>query len=293
MALTVKITFLASCLKHYYGEGALSKAEKKLWRRLYKYDKEQRYLRKRSELDEALEEVFDQTTLMTIYSLMKKGLIKEFYGVVSAGKESRIYLAKDSKLNYLAVKIYLVASAEFRKNRVMYISGDPRFKRIPNDFRKFIYLWARREYSNLEAAYNAEVPVPKPLFIENNILGMSFIGEDGQRYPTLAEVKVERDALIEVYLQVIDAVEKLYHGARLVHGDLSEYNIFLLPENRIAFIDLSQAVHIEQPQADQLLLRDLKNIVRYFKKNNLEVEDYRELFKKITGHTPAYDISEE
>ncbi|MCL7389292.1 MAG: serine protein kinase RIO [Thaumarchaeota archaeon] len=271
----------------------MSKAEKKLWRRLYKYDREQRYLRKRSELDEALEEVFDQTTLMTIYSLMKKGLIKEFYGVVSAGKESRIYLAKDSSLNYLAVKIYLVASAEFRKNRVMYVSGDPRFKRIPNDFRKFIYLWARREYSNLEAAYNVGVPVPKPLFVENNVLGMSFIGEDEKRYPTLAEVKVERNVLIDVYPQVIDAVEKLYHGARLVHGDLSEYNIFLLPENHIAFIDLSQAVHVEQPQADQLLLRDLKNIARYFKKNGLQVEDYRELFKKITGRIPVYDVSEE
>jgi RIO kinase 1 len=280
-------------LKALLRREVLSKAEKKLWRRLYKYDREQRYLRKRSELDEALEEVFDQTTLMTIYSLMKKGLIKEFYGVVSAGKESRIYLAKDSSLNYLAVKIYLVASAEFRKNRVMYVSGDPRFKRIPNDFRKFIYLWARREYSNLEAAYNAGVPVPKPLFVENNVLGMSFIGEDEKRYPTLAEVKVERNVLIDVYPQVIDAVEKLYHGARLVHGDLSEYNIFLLPENHIAFIDLSQAVHVEQPQADQLLLRDLKNIARYFKKNGLQVEDYRELFKKITGRIPVYDVSEE
>lgn len=280
-------------LKALLRREVLSKAEKKLWRRLYKYDREQRYLRKRSELDEALEEVFDQTTLMTIYSLMKKGLIKEFYGVVSAGKESRIYLAKDSSLNYLAVKIYLVASAEFRKNRVMYVSGDPRFKRIPNDFRKFIYLWARREYSNLEAAYNVGVPVPKPLFVENNVLGMSFIGEDEKRYPTLAEVKVERNVLIDVYPQVIDAVEKLYHGARLVHGDLSEYNIFLLPENHIAFIDLSQAVHVEQPQADQLLLRDLKNIARYFKKNGLQVEDYRELFKKITGRIPVYDVSEE
>jgi len=280
-------------LKALLRREVLSKAEKKLWRRLYKYDREQRYLRKRSELDEALEEVFDQTTLMTIYNLMKKGLIKEFYGVVSAGKESRIYLARDSSLNYVAVKIYLVASAEFRKNRVMYVSGDPRFKRIPNDFRKFIYLWARREYSNLEAAYNAGVPVPKPLFVENNVLGMSFIGEDGQRYPTLAEAKVERDVLIEVYPQVIDAVEKLYHEARLVHGDLSEYNISLLPENHIAFIDLSQAVHIEQPQADQLLLRDLRNIVRYFEKNGLGVEDYRELFKKITGRTPVFDVSEE
>ncbi|MEM1584617.1 MAG: serine protein kinase RIO [Nitrososphaerota archaeon] len=271
----------------------MSKVEKKIWRRLYKYDREQRYLKKRSELDEVLEEVFDQTTLMTIYDLMKKGLIKEFYGVVSAGKESRIYLARDSNLNYLAVKIYLVISAEFKKNRVIYVSGDPRFNRIPSDFRKFIYLWARREYSNLEAAYNVGVPVPKPLFVKNNVLGMSFMGEDGERYPTLAEVKIEKEVLEEIYPQVIEAVQKLYHEAKLIHGDLSEYNIFLIPENRIAFIDLSQAVRIEQPQAEQLFLRDLKNIVKYFKKNDLEVEDYKILFEKITGHPPLYDLGEE
>ena len=271
----------------------MSKIEKKLWRKLYKYDREQRYLRKRSEHNEVLEEVFDQSTLMTIYSLMKKGLIKEFYGVVSSGKESRIYLAKDSSSKYLAVKIYLVTSAEFRKNRVMYVSGDPRFNRVPNDFRKFIYLWARREYSNLEAAYNAGVPVPKPLFVENNVLGMEFIGENGQRYPTLVEVRLEREVLEEIYPQVIDAVEKLYHGAELVHGDLSEYNIFLLPNNRISLIDLSQAVHKEQPQAEQLLLRDLKNIARFFEKNGLRVEDHKELFRKIAGYTPTFEISED
>lgn len=269
--------------------GEVSKIEKKLWRKIYKHDREQRYLRKRSELNEVLEEVFDQTTLMTLYDLMKRGLIKEFYGVVSAGKESRIYLAKDSGSKYLAVKIYLVASAEFRKKRVMYVAGDPRFKRVPNDFRKFIHLWARREYSNLEAAYAAGVPVPKPLFIEDNILGMEFVGENGRRYPTLIEAKPGRGPLQEIYPQVIDAVEKLYHRAKLVHGDLSEYNIFLLPGNRISLIDLSQAVRIEQPQAEQLLLRDLKNIIRFFEKNGLEVEGYKEVFRKITGYTPIFD----
>ena len=96
------------------------KAEKKLRIREYRYEREQRYLRKRSEFDEVLEEVFDRQTLMTIYNLMNKGLIREFYGVVSAGKESRIYLAKGRDDVDLAVKIYLIISAEFKKRRMMY-----------------------------------------------------------------------------------------------------------------------------------------------------------------------------
>ena len=163
---------------------------------------------------------------------------------------------------------------------------DPRFKRVPKDFRDFIYLWARREYSNLEAAYEAGVPVPKPYFVRNNVLGMEFIGEDGKRYPTLVEIKLEREDYEEIYPRVVEAVKRLYRNAKLIHGDLSEYNIFILPNNDIILIDLSQAVRIEQPIADSLLLRDLKNIVRFFKKNGVETLEPDELFVEITGREP-------
>ena len=262
------------------------KIEKKLRSREYKYEREQRYLRKRSELDEVLEEVFDQQTLMTLYDLMNKKLIRDFYGVVSAGKESRIYLAKREDGEDMAVKIYLVVSAEFRRNRLMYVVDDPRFKKAPKDFRDFIYLWARREYRNLEAAYEAGVPVPKPYFVRNNILGMEFIGEEGKRYPTLIEVKLEEEVYVRVYEQVMEAVEKLYRNAMLVHGDLSEYNIFILPDDSIVLIDLSQAVHVEQPIAEKLLLRDLKNVSRYFRKHGVKVEEPEEVFERLTGHPP-------
>ncbi|MEM4038347.1 MAG: RIO1 family regulatory kinase/ATPase, partial [Nitrososphaerota archaeon] len=80
----------------------------------------------------------------------------------------------------------------------------------------------------------------------------------------------------------------LYREAKLVHGDLSEYNIFILPDNRIVLIDLSQALHVDQPLSHQLLLRDLTNITRYFKKNGLEVGEPSKLFEEITGNAPEY-----
>jgi len=262
------------------------KLEKKLRAREYRYEREQRYLRKRSELDEVLEEVFDRRTLMTIYELMNRGLIDDFYGVVSAGKESRIYYAENRDGEPLAVKIYLITSAEFKKTRSMYVAYDPRFQRVPRDFRDFIYLWARREYRNLEDAYEAGVPVPKPYFVRNNVLGMQFIGEDGKRYPLLMEVELEPEVYPSIYEQVLDAVKKLYREAKLIHGDLSEYNIFITPEDRIILIDLSQAVRIEQPVADELLLRDLRNITRYFKKMGVETPEPEELFIEIAGRRP-------
>ena len=266
--------------------GKEDKLEKKLRVREYRYEREQRYLRKRSELDEVLEEVFDRRTLMTIYELMNRGFIKNFYGVVSAGKESRIYYAEGKGGEPLAVKIYLIISAEFKKTRAMYVSYDPRFQKVPRDFRDFIYLWARREYRNLEDAHDAGVPVPRPYFVRNNVLGMQFIGEDGKRYPLLMEVELEPELYPKIYEQVVEAVKKLYREARLIHGDLSEYNIFITPEDEIILIDLSQAVRVEQPVADELLLRDLRNITRYFRRMGVEVPEPEELFAEVAGRRP-------
>ncbi|MEM1905898.1 MAG: serine protein kinase RIO [Nitrososphaerota archaeon] len=262
------------------------KLEKRLRIREYRYEREQRYLRKRSELNEVLEEVFDQQTLMTLYELMNRGLIKDFYGVVSAGKESRIYYAEGGGDETLAVKIYLITSAEFRKTRFTYVLHDPRFQRVPKDFRDFIYLWARREYRNLKEAYEAGVPVPRPYFVRNNVLGMQFMGEDGRRYPLLVEVELEPGLYPEIYSKVMEAVRRLYERARLIHGDLSEYNIFITPENDIVLIDLSQAVRVEQPVADELLMRDLRNITRYFGKMGVEVPEPEDLFEEIAGRRP-------
>ncbi len=55
----------------------------------------------------------------------------------------------------------------------------------------------------------------------------------------------------------------MYHKARLVHGDLSEFNILNLNGNPI-IIDLSHATPIEN--AKELFERDVKNICIFFNK---------------------------
>ena len=54
-----------------------------------------------------------------------------------------------------------------------------------------------------------------------------------------------------------------HQKARLVHGDLSEYNI-LYYRKRPYIIDWAQAVVTDHPMSREWLDRDVNNIVRYF-----------------------------
>ncbi len=80
-----------------------------------------------------VEEVFDKATLMVIYSLLNSGVLDEIHGVVSAGKEARVYWGKTKEGKELAVKVYLTASAEFKKGMLKYIEGDYRFKSVKRE----------------------------------------------------------------------------------------------------------------------------------------------------------------
>jgi RIO kinase 1 len=255
------------------------RAEKKLGRKERRYETEQLMKEKRSEEYEALEEVFDRSTLMTIYDFMNKGVIDQIFGAVKAGKESKLYWGKDKGGNTLAIKIFLTISSEFKRGMIPYIEGDPRFKRVKRDTRSLVYAWAQKEFKNLTQAMEAGVRVPKPIDVSHNVLIMEFIGNDGESAPVLRETKIKNPQ--RVYRQILDSIRKLYKRAKLVHGDLSEYNIMLLKSQPVLF-DVSQAVPLEHPMADQLLRRDLGNVNRYFKQLGVEVLSAEEAYKKVT-----------
>jgi len=255
--------------------------EKHLERRLRLVETRDRMLRKdRSEERAAFEEVFDRSTLMTVYELMNMGEIEDIYGVVKAGKESRIYWGKAPNGEELAIKIYLTVSAEFRKGMLPYIVGDPRFKDVKRDSRSLVYTWAQKELKNLQAAYEASVRVPKPVTVKNNILLMEFIGEKGISAPLMKEVELKNPK--QIFRKLLTSVKKLYEGAKLVHGDLSEYNVMIWKGEPVIF-DLSQSVALEHPNAKQFLLRDLENLHRHFKKLGVTVPSVEEMVRRATG----------
>ena len=255
--------------------------EKRIEKKEKSYETERLMREKRSEEYEVLEEVFDRSTLMVIYDFMNKGIIDEIFGTVKAGKESRIYWGKDKDGNELAIKIYLTVSAAFRKGMIKYIEGDSRFKGVRRDTRSLVFAWAQKEFRNLTQAINAKVKVPKPIAVNKNVLVMEFIGKNGKSAPSMKEQTPKNP--IRTYNTLIKYITKLYRKAKLVHGDLSEYNIMMRRGYPVLF-DVSQAVPPSHPLAEILLRRDLDNINMYFRRLGVTVNSNEKCYTEVTGH---------
>jgi len=241
---------------------------------------------KRSEELEALEQVFDKSTLMVIYHMLDTGKLAKISGVVRSGKEARIYWALGPKKREIAVKIYLTLSAEFRKGRLAYIEGDPRFKRTRTDTRSLVYTWAQKEFKNLKQAREARVRVPNPISVQKNVLLMEFIGKRGMPAPLLRETSL-RDPK-KTYRDLVSYVQLLYQKASLVHGDLSEYNIMMWRGQPVLF-DVSQAVSTEHPLAERLLMRDILNLNRYFGQIGVETQPEHTVFEQVVKKSVNQD----
>jgi RIO kinase 1 len=256
------------------GHKAMARAD----RRLSKHERKSRLLVKRSEDYQVFDDVFDVPTLMVVNDMRDDGIIEHVRGSLAAGKESKVYtaVAPDGSLRIL--KIYLTVSAEFKK-RMQYIAGDPRFSDIKRGSRSLIAMWARKEFKNMQAAYAAGVRVPAPIAVKKNVLVMEFVVDsEGNSAPSLVESEVTSDD----YTQVIEQVTMLYQKARLVHADLSEYNIFKT-DRGIMLFDFGSAVDVRHPNSKQFLVRDVMNVNKFFEKRGIEVLDAAQAVEKIKG----------
>lgn len=219
-----------------------------------------------SELRKISEGVFDNATLFAIEKLMHEGKIDRFSGMLSRGKEANLYHGFSRNDGEIAIKIYAVETSDF-KNMDMYIKGDVRFPRWKNR-RHLVHLWAKKEFHNLSKVYE-KVKCPEPLGIEKNVLVMSFVGENGipaPKWKDLPPENPERDLK-----KILSYVRKM-HKENFVHGDLSEYNILNWNEEPW-LIDFSMGVLTTNPLAEELLRRDVRNILHYFKKFGIEKEE--------------------
>ncbi|MDG6903178.1 MAG: serine protein kinase RIO, partial [Nitrososphaerota archaeon] len=223
-----------------------------------------------------LEEVFDRSTQLAIEELIARRDLGDLHGVVKAGKEARVYLGEDREKRPVAVKIYLTSASDFRK-RTGYIAGDRRFGKLPSGSRATIYLWTRKEFKNLQLAESAGIRVPKPIAFHKNILVMEYIGTPPEPAPTFAESEVDE----QDYRWTFDTLGTMWRKAKMVHADLSEFNVFKSVDGDVLF-DMGSAVLSSHPRAVDFLKRDASNMVRFFRKRGILGRDPDEWVEEIT-----------
>ncbi|MHA2251093.1 MAG: serine protein kinase RIO [Candidatus Kariarchaeaceae archaeon] len=241
----------------------------------------ERIRRKEDDGLKVVETVFDNKTRLILYSMISKGRFLGLEGAISSGKEANVYYAPTTD-SAIAVKIFRIDAPSFRKMRP-YVEGDHRFKRFRASRSGFIEVWAKKEFKNLSRMFEHGIPVPKPIYVERNILLMEFLGSEDAVLPLLKESEPLNPS--SLYEKIMSSVKTIYRKAKLVHADLSEFNILYNKIDDTYFIiDVSQAVLTDHPKAEEFLLRDLTNLNRYFKTRGTKVIDLRRLFKWITGY---------
>ncbi len=227
------------------------------------------------------EDIFDTRTMLRFSKLFDRGIISELHFKIATGKEADIYLAVPGvkvKEDIVVVKVFRAETSTFR-NRMQYITGDPRFGRIKSDIHSVVNEWCKKEFGNLKVAEMAGVHAPRPYAFSGNILTMEFIGRDGMPARTLKDEKTEMPE--ETLDTILGDVKKLY-GMGLVHADLSEYNV-LMKKSTPYLIDFGQAVVLEHRNAMEFLHRDINTILTYFKKTYGIERNTEKTFKDITG----------
>ncbi len=232
-------------------------------------------IRHPEDIKKTFKDVFDNFTNVTILKLISKGQLDGLESPISIGKEANIFSAMAQGERVMA-KIYRINVIDFNK-MYEYLRTDPRIT-VDRNRRKVVIMWAKREYRNLLKAREAGVRVPTARAVLNNVLVMEFIGDEGEAAPRVKDLLPKNPK--EFFEKVIAGMQKL-HKAGLVHTDLSQFNILNYNEEPV-FIDMSQATTLENPNAQEYLTRDIKNICTFFRKIGIKADE-QEVRKKVTG----------
>lgn len=197
------------------------------------------------------------TDLLALKKLANRGIVVGIGKQIGVGKEADVYEAINEDDTKVSLKIFRLGRISFKgiTRKRSYSIKKSSYKWFRRN-----YISARREYENLVKVYQRGVSVPRPYYQVMHMLVMEFL--DGF---LLNDLENPNDPYI-LYTSIIHEIVKTWNLG-FVNGDLSEYNIFILKERmKPVIIDWPQTVSRGEPNSKELLKRDLKNIIRFFKK---------------------------
>jgi RIO kinase 2 len=192
---------------------------------------------------------------LAINAFVKAGVLDAFGKSLGVGKEADVFDALDPKGVRVAVKFHRLGRISFRQTR--------RKRGYMLDRAGWLFqsrLAAEKEFEALKLVHEYGVSVPQPISQNRHAIVMGVI-EGGM---LIRWRKLENPAA--VLDEILVNVRHAFLDAGVVHGDLSEYNVILRPDMHVLIIDWPQFVRKDHPNAKDLLVRDITNVLDFFER---------------------------
>jgi RIO kinase 1 len=232
-----------------------------------------------------------QWLINSVAPLYRDKLITDVTRIVKGGKEANVYCCTagpTTGVDLIAAKLYRPRMLRHLRNDALYKEGrlllnsdgkeakgdrEARAIRKKTRFGKNLDImnWIMHEYNVHRALFKAGVDVPKPIAHNGNTILMTYIGDEWSAAPTLNQVRLNETEARPLFERLMDNIQLMLVN-HYVHGDLSAYNILYWQEKGF-IIDFPQMVDARKnPNARQLLERDVQRVCQYFARCGVEAD---------------------
>ncbi|RXA17442.1 serine/threonine protein kinase [Methanosarcina sp. MSH10X1] len=222
---------------------------------------------------------FEGYDVLALNAFVKRKSISAIGDEVGVGKESVIYeaiLPPELAIGEpvpVVIKFHREGRTSFKQiKRVREHLGE-------REHFSWIYaarLAAQREYGIMAALY-PKVSIPKPFDHNRHAIVMELA-----KGSLLSKTKLLDP---EWYLDEILKQVKITYSLGIIHADLSEYNIFASEEG-VQLIDWPQYITPEHPHADEILERDVSNVLTHFYRKYGIKRELEETIREIKSQAP-------
>lgn len=193
---------------------------------------------------------FEGYDALALHTFAERETISGVGAPLGVGKESDVYEAQSYRP--LALKFHREGYTNFREvMREREYTADRGHVSWQYTARKA----AEQEYGALETLY-PDVAVPQPIDHNRHAIVMERMSG-----VELSQARIDSEQVRPLLEMILQEIQTAYQEG-YVHADISEYNIFVASSG-ITIFDWPQAVPTDHENSDELLKRDIGNIVGY------------------------------
>lgn len=200
--------------------------------------------------------------------LSNKNIVTALGPQIGIGKEAEVYLAHDSLDQDRILKMFRLGRSSFKQIK--------RKRDVSTAINSWLLLnieTAKKEYDILTYLRDSSNSFPNPLYRSFHCIVMNAIY--GNRLSDIEDLSDPELVLEKIINNITIAYRKGY-----INGDLNEYNI-LVNYDQVFILDWPQAIKVDAINADTVLTRDVKNILKFFSKKFDVEKDLNKIINNI------------